>query len=403
MTQETQHADRARRMAQRGQALKGFAVIAGLLALAYGTWHWMANRHHEATDNAYVQAHIVPISAQVPGTVTRVGADDTGIVKSGQELVRLDPADADVALEQAKAQLAQTVREVRTLFVNQDSAQAQAKSRRADVERLRVDVARLQDDIQRREPLVKQGAVGEEELKHLKAQLQAAQAAMSAADAAAQAASEQWQASRALVEGTSVAEHPQVLRAAAKLEEAFLQRQRLSVPTPIDGQVVRRTVQLGQRVAPGTPLMSVVSLDRVWVDANFKESQLAAIRIGQPVELFADVYGKDVVFHGKVEGLGAGTGAAFALLPAQNATGNWIKIVQRVPVRVSLDPKELAAHPLRVGLSMTATVDVNDQSGPLLQAPAQAASAAETAVYAKAQEQAKALAQRIIAANAATR
>ena len=242
------------------------------------------------------------------------------------------------------ASIAEIIAELETTRTPERAGRTMDHEAEDSFERLRVDVARLQDDIQRREPLVKQGAVGEEELKHLKAQLQAAQAAMSAADAAAQAASEQWQASRALVEGTSVAEHPQVLRAAAKLEEAFLQRQRLSVPTPIDGQVVRRTVQLGQRVAPGTPLMSVVSLDRVWVDANFKESQLAAIRIGQPVELFADVYGKDVVFHGKVEGLGAGTGAAFALLPAQNATGNWIKIVQRRQIQRQLVPKNNSQH-----------------------------------------------------------
>lgn len=352
---------------------RGLGLIAAALAvagLAWGGWHWLHGRHVERTDNAYVAGHVVQITPQVSGTVIAIEADDTDSVRAGQTLVRLDPADARVALEQAEAQLAQTRREVRSLFANNSTLGAQIRLREADLARARADLARAQDDVKRRSPLVASGAVGQEEFQHMTAQLAAARSAEAAAQSAAQAARDQLEASRTQTDGTSVDQHPNVLRAAARVREARLALQRVDLQAPLAGQVAKRSVQLGQRVQAGAPLMTLVALDQLWVDANFKESQLKALRIGQPAELVADVYGEQVVYHGRVLGLGAGTGSAFALLPAQNATGNWIKIVQRVPVRIALDPKELAAHPLRVGLSMEVSVDTADPKGPVVaQAP----------------------------------
>ncbi|MGN6702441.1 MAG: HlyD family secretion protein, partial [Burkholderiaceae bacterium] len=223
--------------------------------------------------------------------------------------------------------------------------------------------------------------------------------AESAARAAVAAAREQLASNQSLTEGTSVAQHPSVQRAAARFKEAYVNYKRIDLPAPVSGYIARRSVQVGQRIAPGTPLMSIVPLDRLWVDANFKEVQLREMRIGQPVTLTADVYGKDVTYHGTVEGMGAGTGSAFALLPAQNATGNWIKVVQRVPVRIKLDPKELDAHPLRVGLSMIADVDIHDQSGKMLSSVPNAAPQSATQVFARDDSEADALVARIIADN----
>lgn len=350
----------------RKKALTAVASIVLLAGVAYGAYWALVLNHHETTDNAYVQGNVVQITPQVGGTVLAVQADDTDHVKAGQVLVHLDPADAQVALEQAEAQLAQTLREVRTLYANQRASQAQVALRSADLTRAKADLARIQEDVDRRQPLVSTGAVGREEFQHVLAQLTAARSTLVAAESALQAAREQDAASRSLTEGTTPEEHPNVLRAKAKVREMALAVQRTDLVAPVDGYVARRNVQLGQRVPAGAPLMSVIALDQVWVEANFKESQLARLRLDQPVELTADVYGGKVVYHGVVEGLGAGTGAAFALLPAQNATGNWIKVVQRVPVRVRLDPKELADHPLRVGLSMEAKVDVSKTDGRVL-------------------------------------
>lgn len=362
---------------------RGLGLIAAALAvagLAWGGWHWLHGRHVERTDNAYVAGHVVQITPQVSGTVIAIEADDTDSVRAGQTLVRLDPADARVALEQAEAQLAQTRREVRSLFANNSTLGAQIRLREADLARARADLARAQDDVKRRSPLVASGAVGQEEFQHMTAQLAAARSAEAAAQSAAQAARDQLEASRTQTDGTSVDQHPNVLRAAARVREARLALQRVDLQAPLAGQVAKRSVQLGQRVQAGAPLMTLVALDQLWVDANFKESQLKALRIGQPAELVADVYGEQVVYHGRVTGLGAGTGSAFALLPAQNATGNWIKIVQRVPVRIALDPKELAAHPLRVGLSMEVSVDTADSKGPAVaQAPVAHAPVAQAA------------------------
>ena len=387
---------------RRRTALTAIAVAVLVIGGGYGIYYWMTGRHSESTDNAYVQANVVQITAQAGGTVTAIQADDTDFVKAGQLLVKLDPADARVALDQAEAALAQTVRETRILFANNSTLQAQIDARAADATRAKADLDKAQDDVNRRQPLVQSGAVGKEEFSHATDQLSSAKSAYTAAKSALDAAREQLGSNQSQTEGTTVADHPNVQRAAAKVREAWLAVQRADVPAPVSGTVARRSVQVGQRVQAGVPLMSVVTLDNAWVDANFKEGQLERLRIGQPATLEADVYGKHVVFHGKVEGLGAGTGAAFSLLPAQNATGNWIKVVQRVPVRISLDPKEIAQNPLRVGLSMTVTVNVADESGTSVESTprTQAQGAvASTTVFDSLSHDADAEVARIIAAN----
>jgi membrane fusion protein, multidrug efflux system len=384
---------------RRKQALLGVAGVVLLGAIAYGAYWALVLNHYESTDNAYVQGNVVQLTPQVAGTVVGIAADDTDFVKAGQPLVKLDPADARVALEQAEAQLAQAVRQSRTLFVNNGALRAQISAREADLARAQSDLARAQEDVARRAPLVATGAVGKEEFNHVTSQVAVAKTALSAAESGTQAAREQLASNQSLTEGISVEQHPNVLQAAGKVREAHLTLARSELLSPVDGYVARRSVQLGQRVQAGTPLLSVIALKDVWVDANFKEGQLRNLRIGQPVELIADVYGKKVEYHGRVEGLGAGTGAAFALLPAQNATGNWIKVVQRVPVRIALDPKEVAEHPLRVGLSMDARVDVSKTEGRMLADASQGSSHAKTAVFDEGRVAADADVKRIIAAN----
>jgi len=378
-------------------AVAGAIVVAGA---AYGAYWALVLNHYESTDNAYVQGNVVQLTPQVSGTVVAIAADDTDHVKAGQLLVKLDPADAQVALDQAEAQLAQTVREVRTLYANNSTLKAQIALREADLARAQSDVARAQDDVSRRTPLVATGAVGKEEFNHSTSQLSAAKSSVVAAQSAVIAAREQLASNQTLTDGIAVDQHPNVLRASARVREAYLALHRAELLAPVDGFVAKRSVQLGQRVQAGAPLLSVIALNQLWVDANFKESQLKNLRIGQPVELQADVYGKKVEYHGKIEGLGAGTGAAFSLLPAQNATGNWIKVVQRVPVRITLDPKELADHPLRVGLSMDAKADVSKTDGPMLAEGLRSASGTQTAVFDQNSGAADEEVRKIIAANA---
>jgi membrane fusion protein, multidrug efflux system len=337
---------------------------------------------------------VVQVTPQAAGTVVAINADDTDHVKAGQWLVRLDPADAQIALEQAEAQLAQTVREVRTLYANNRTQQAQITLRQADLVRAQSELSRMQEDVARRQPLVASGAVGREEFNHFTAQVVAARSTVEAARSGV---------SQSLTEGIAPQDHPSVQRAASRVREATLALKRTDLLAPVDGYVARRNVQLGQRVQAGAPMLSVIALDQVWVEANFKESQLTNLRLDQPVELTADVYGKKVVYHGVIEGLGAGTGAAFALLPAQNATGNWIKVVQRVPVRVKLDASELVDHPLRVGLSMEARVDISKTDGRMLSDASSATEPMQTAVFEQDSQQADARVRQIIAANSGTR
>lgn len=384
---------------ERRRALASIAAVVAVAAVAYAVYWFVVLRHYESTDNAYVQGNLVQITPQIGGTVIAIGADETERVKAGAMLVRLDPADTELALEQAEAALAQTVREMRNLYAGNDTLGAQVALREAEVARARAGLARAQADAARRAPLVASGAVSDEEAAHASTGVADARAALASAQSALAAARDQLAAAQTITAGVAIARHPNVQRAAARVHEAYLARRRVDLPAPIDGVIAKRSVQVGQRVQPGAPLMTMVALDALWVDANFKESQLGRIRVGQPVTLEADVYGAKVEFHGKVEGLGAGTGAAFALLPAQNATGNWIKIVQRVPVRIALDRGELAAHPLRVGLSMEVSVDVADTSGATLAPAPRGEPAAQTTVFDRSQREADELVARIIAAN----
>jgi membrane fusion protein (multidrug efflux system) len=385
---------------RRKKALTSLAVVVGVVVIGWGAYEWLVASHYESTDNAYVQGNVIQITPQVGGTVVGIYADDTDFVKAGQPLVKLDPADAKVALDQAEAGLAQTVRQVRTLYANNGSLAAQVSLRESDIVKAQSEIARANDDLNRRQALVGNGAVSREELNHATTQLANARSAMAAAQAGVAAAREQLASNQVMTEGTSVEQHPSVQVAAAKVREAWLAAQRATLPAPTDGYVAKRTVQLGQRVAAGAPLMSIIPLNQVWVDANFKEVQLRKIRLGQPVKLTADVYGKKVEYRGTVAGLGAGTGAAFALLPAQNATGNWIKVVQRVPVRVALDAKQIAANPLRVGLSMDAEVDVSNQDGKTLADAPRTTPVAQAQADSGADSGADAEVRRVIIANA---
>lgn len=365
------------------------SIVIALALIGYGIYWFVFLRHYENTDDAYVAGNVVQVTPQVGGTVVSITADDTELVQAGRPLVQLDDADARVALDGATAQLAQAVREVRTLFVNNGTLSATIALRNAEVTRARADLARRQE-------LISTGAVSTEELDHAKS---AVQSALSAATAAR----EQLTSNQVFTDRTSVAQHPNVLRAAGQVQTAYLALARTALPAPITGYVAKRSVQVGQRVAPGMPLLSIVPLNALWVDANFKEVQIARMRIGQPATLHSDLYGSDVVFHGKVAGLAAGTGSAFALLPTQNASGNWIKVVQRVPVRITLDPAELAAHPLRLGVSMQVYTDIAQSGGNSLTSnqPARTVAAYQTAVFDNVGEKAAVLIAKIIADNSA--
>jgi membrane fusion protein (multidrug efflux system) len=323
-----------------------------LVAIVVGAWWVLYASHYESTDDAYVAGDLVNVMPQVGGTVVSIGADETDLVRAGQELIKLDPTDARIALQDAEQQLARTVRQTRTVFANRDQLLAVVGQRTADLNR-------AQADFNRRKDLAASGAVSGEELGHARDELKAAQDALTAAR-------KNLAASAALVGRTGVADNPDVQAAATRVERAWLDLQRTSVRAPVSGYVAKRGVQLGDHIAPGATLMAIVPLERMRVEANFKEVQLRRMRIGQPATVVADLYGGKVEYHGTVQGVGLGTGAAFALLPAQNATGNWIKVVQRVPVRIALKAEELKEHPLRVGLSTRVSVGVGDDSGPAL-------------------------------------
>jgi membrane fusion protein (multidrug efflux system) len=383
----------------RKKALLTLTAVVVAAGLAWAAYEWLVASHYESTDNAYVQGNVIQITPQIGGTVMAILADDTDYVKAGDPLVKLDPTDTQVALDQARAALAQTVRQVRTLYANNASLSAQVAVREADVVKAQTEIARATDDLNRRQSLIQSGAISKEELSHVQTQLTNGKNALSSAQAGVAAAKQQLISNQTLTDGTAIDKHPSVQAAAVKLREVWLAAQRAALPAPVDGFVARRTVQLGQRVAAGTPLMAIVPLNQLWVDANFKEVQLRNIRIGQSVKLTADLYGKKIEYTGQVAGLGMGTGAAFALLPAQNATGNWIKVVQRVPVRVTLDAAQLAQNPLRVGLSMLATVDVSKQDGKMLADTPRAAALVQTKVYEALDAGAAEEVRKIIAAN----
>lgn len=362
-------------------------IVIAIALIGYGIWWYIFARHYESTDDAYVSGNVVQVTPLVAGTVLSIHADDTELVKAGAPLIDLDQTDGKVALAQAEAQLAQTVRDVRQLYVTNNTLRANINLRNADVVKARTDLAR-------RTGLIGTGAVSAEDVSHARSALQAAEAAL-------KATLEQLATNQILTDNTTIANYPSVRRAATQVEAAYLALERTAMVAPISGYIAKRSVQVGQRVAPGAPLLSIVPLDSLWVDANFKEVQVAHMRIGQPVELHSDLYGSGVVYHGKVIGMAAGTGSAFALLPAQNASGNWIKVVQRIPVRIALDAEELKQRPLRVGLSMQVEVDIANAEGNSLTStsPARTEPAYQTKVFENTGSKAQALIARIIAAN----
>ena len=328
----------------------GAVVLIG--GLAYGVYWFVHARFFESTDDAYVAGNVVTITSKENATVLALHADNTQTVKQGQLLVEMDPAIVTVNLQAAEANLARVVRNVRAQFSRTDASSA-------ELNQARVALVQAEGDFARRQKAFATESVSAEELAH-------ARDAVAAAQAAVRTGEGNLRQSRATIEGADVAHNPEVLAAEAQLRAAAIAFGHMRIVAPMDGVIAQRTVQAGQQVAAGTPLMAVVPLASVWIDANFKEVQLARMRVGQPVTVKADIYGGGVTYHGHIEGLGAGSGSAFALLPPQNASGNWIKIVQRVPVRVALDPAELRDHPLRVGLSVAVDADVRDQSGALV-------------------------------------
>lgn len=339
-------------------------IVLGVLWAAY--WVLVLSKR-EQTDDAYVNGNKVVISAQVSGTVVAVLADDTQLAKAGQVLVRLDPVDADTSLVRAASALAQTVRQVR----QEKSTAGQYDSL---IETRKLELVRAQADLAKREPLLADKAIAPEEVRHARESVDMARAALD--QAVRQSA-----AAHALIDGAQVEDNPAVLQAKAAYRDAWIAVHRNAVVAPVTGYVAERSVQLGQHIQAGQALMTVIPLNALWVDANFKEVQLRHLRIGQPAQVRSDLYGGSFIFHGHVKGMAAGTGAAFALLPAQNASGNWIKVVQRVPVRIQIDDNDLKSSPLRVGLSATVTVDTANRDGPVLATSAADAPVGDTQVY----------------------
>jgi membrane fusion protein, multidrug efflux system len=369
--------------AKRSRALFIVAAVFVLAALIWFLLWFFVLSKRENTDNAYIGGNQVALSSQVSGTVVGILTDDTQRVEAGQVLVKLDGTDADVRLRQTSSALAQAVRQVREQTDSVSSADATVAARE-------VDLRKAQADLKRHLPLVAAQAESPEIVQHMRDAVAQAQAALDTAKAQASA-------SRAPVEGVDIADNPTVQQARANFRAAWIAAQRNTIVAPVSGYVAQRSVQLGASITPGQQLMTIVPLHNLWIDANFKENQLRHIRIGQPVKITTDTYGGGVEFHGKVIGLGAGTGSVFSLLPAQNATGNWIKVVQRVPVRIGLDNDELDKHPLRVGLSADVTVDISNDQGPMLASTP--LPAAETSVYDQVAAQADAEAEKIISAN----
>lgn len=364
-------------------------VLIGITALfliggaLYAVYASLVLSKREETDNAYVGGNVVTLTAQVTGNVAAISADETQLVQAGTELVKLDPVDAEVALAQAEAKLGSVVRQLRERYTGLSQYEATVELRRKELKR-------AQDDFARRQPLAADQTLPLEEVAHAQQTVQTAESALRVAE-------KQLETARAGLQGVAIEQHPNVLAAKADFIQAWIAARRNAVLAPVSGYVGKRSVQVGTHVVPGTALMTIIPVDQLWVDANFKESELRNIRVGQPVTLEADAYGGKIEYHGKVLGLSPGTGSAFSLLPAQNATGNWIKVVQRVPVRIALDPQELRAHPLRVGLSMLATVDTHDTNGQMLGAPAPANPAYMTQALTVPLKQADEVARSIIA------
>ncbi|WP_210459508.1 multidrug efflux MFS transporter periplasmic adaptor subunit EmrA [Pantoea ananatis] len=337
---------------KRKGALLLLALVVVLLGIAWGVYWYLVLRHYQETDDAYVAGNQVQVMAQVSGSVNKVWFDDTDFVKKGDVLVSLDKTDAQQAFEKAQTGLATSVRQVHQEMIN-------AKQYQATIALRQTALDQAQADLKRREPLGASNLIGREELQH-------ARDAVASAKAELDVAVQQYNANQAMILNTSLENQPAVKQSAAQLRDAWLALQRTDIRSPMDGYVSRRSVQVGSQINTSTPLMAVVPATDLWVDANFKETQLAGVRIGQPATVVADIYGDDVIYHGKVVGLDMGTGSAFSLLPAQNATGNWIKVVQRLPVRIELNQDEVAKHPLRIGLSTLVEIDTDNKDGSAL-------------------------------------
>jgi len=361
-------------------------VVCVILAIAYALYWFLILSHQQNTDDAYVAGNQVQISPQVSGSVSKVWFDNTDLVHKGDILVSLDKTDANQALDKAETALASSVRQVRQLMINNRQYQA-------NIELKRTALAQAQADLARREPLAQRQLIGREELQH-------ARDTAASAKASLDVAIQQLNANQAMILNTPLDQQPVIQQSAATLRDAWLALQRTDIRSPIDGYVSRRSVQVGAQITPSSALMVVVPSQELWVDANFKETQLAEVRIGQPVTVTADIYGDTVTYHGKVVGLDMGTGSAFSLLPAQNASGNWIKVVQRLPVRISLDPQDLQQHPLRIGLSTQVTIDISNTSGQVLATVMRKSPAYESDALTLQLQQADHIIQRIIAANA---
>ncbi|HET8609749.1 MAG TPA: HlyD family efflux transporter periplasmic adaptor subunit [Burkholderiales bacterium] len=369
---------------KRRKLLIGITLLFVIAGAGYWLYHHFIGQFQEYTDDAYVQGNLVQLTPRVTGTVVAINADNTDLVKQGQTLVVLDDTDAKIALQKAEAALGETVRKVQQLYDNEGQLKANVAVKQADL-------AKAEDDYHRRAK-ARNGSVSAEEISHAKTAVDAARAAVTLAQ-------QRLKAGQALIANTSVDTHPMVLQAEAKVRDAYLALKRTKIVAPVTGYVAKRSVQLGSRVSPGTPLLAIVPLHDLWIDANFKEAQLEHVRIGQPVTLTADFYGGSVQYDGKVVGLAPGTGSVFSLLPPQNATGNWVKIVQRLPVRVSIDPNELDKHPLRLGLSVRVTINTHDRNGPVLaQAPTDT-TVYTTPVYDSEMTEADALVARIVQEN----
>ncbi|SMQ23309.1 multidrug efflux MFS transporter periplasmic adaptor subunit EmrA [Pantoea agglomerans] len=352
----------ANKKKKRKSVLIVLALIFVLIGIAWGVYWFLVLRHFQETDDAYVAGNQVQVMAQVSGSVNKVWFEDTDFVKKGDVLVSLDKTDAEQAFEKAQTALATSVRQTHQMMIN-------GKQYQASITLQQTALAQAQADLKRREPLGAANLIGREELQH-------ARDAVATAKAQLDVAIQQYNANQAMILNTSLENQPAVQQSAAELRDAWLALQRTEIRSPIDGFVSRRSVQVGSQISTSTPLLAVVPATNLWVDANFKETQLAGVRIGQPVTVVADIYGDEVVYQGKVAGLDMGTGSAFSLLPAQNATGNWIKVVQRLPVRIELNQEDIARHPLRIGLSTLVKIDTTSKEGSAL-----ATSARQQAAY----------------------
>lgn len=360
-------------------------VLFMVLGFLYFLYWFFVLSIREQTDDAYVNGNKVVISSQVSGTVVAVFADDTQAVKAGQILVKLDPLDAQTALSRSASLLAQTVRQVRQQTLSADQYDSVIVTRQ-------LELARAHTDLDKREPLLAEHAIALEEVRHAREAVELSRAALAQAQS-------QSRASHALVDGLPIEDNPAVQQAKTAYRDAWISAKRNAVIAPVAGYVAERSVQLGQHIQAGQPLMTVIALNALWVDANFKEVQLRHLRIGQAAQVHSDLYGSSLIYHGHVKGMSAGTGSAFSLLPAQNATGNWIKVVQRVPVRIQIEARDLGKYPLRIGLSTNVIVDTKDQSGSVLAAQSSDTAASDTSVYTQDLDQANAAANAVVREN----